>query len=115
MSESRPPARAGFAPSPSFAKVPREQIATLSVETEICPQVLLRVLGILAARGMIPFTIAAHRDDRLQRIEIEIDALPETASRVLLQNVRRIVTVRRAELAGAVERAQTDDPIPAKL
>lgn len=115
MSERKQPARAGYASPPQLPKVSREQLATLCVDTELCPQVLLRVLGLLAARGLIPFTIAARRDEKIQRIEIEIDALPARESLVLLQNLRRIIMVRRAELKGAAERAQASAPLPAKL
>ena len=111
---SWPAATAAGSRQCEFEKVPRERTAILAVETELCPQTLMRVLGIVAARGVIPFTIAARRDDRFQAIEIEIDMPDEHRGLVLLQNLRRIITVRRASLIAAADSAQRVKPIAAK-
>ena len=81
-----------------FAKIPRDRIVTLSVETDPCPQALLRVLGMIAQQGPVPMSIAAERCDGGQRIAVAIDALPEERMEVLLARIESIVAVRGARV-----------------
>lgn len=81
-----------------FAKVPRDRIVTLAVETDPCPQALLRVLGTIAQQGLVPMTIAADSTDEDQRIAVAIDSLPEERLAVLLARIESIVAVRGARV-----------------
>jgi len=98
-------ASASASASPSPAKVPRERIVTLHAETDHCPHVLLRILGLVAQHGTVPLSIAAERNDEGQRLAVEIDTLPDHTMSVLLGKVETIVTVRRAEIAPPPRRA----------
>lgn len=64
-------------------KVPRDQIACLEVTADHCPQVLLRVLGLIARHGAIPHGILFERDQSSLRIEVEVDALAPAHLRTL--------------------------------
>ena len=82
----------------SFAKVPRDRIVTLAVDTDPCPQALLRVLGMIAQQGSAPMSIAAELLDDGQRIAVAIDALPEERLDVLVARIESIVAVRGARV-----------------
>ncbi|HVI99484.1 MAG TPA: hypothetical protein VM657_10505 [Sphingomonas sp.] len=90
--------RAPVSVSPSPAKVPRERIVTLRAETDHCPQVLLRILGMVGQHDTIPLSIGAERDEDGQHVTIEIDTLPDHIVALLLAKIEAIVTVRRAEI-----------------
>jgi acetolactate synthase regulatory subunit len=77
-------------------KVPRDRIVTLAVETDPCPQALLRVLGLIAQHGSEPMSIAAERRADGQRITVEIGALPDAGLSTLVAKIEAIVTVRSA-------------------
>lgn len=84
-------------PMPS-TKTPRGHITMLQVETQHCPQVLLRILGLVAVHDRIPLTIASCRDETTQHIAIGLDSLPEQVGAILLNRVRNMVPVVKAEL-----------------
>lgn len=99
--------RAACAPVSAYprpSKVPRERIVTLRAETDHCPQVLLRILGLIAQHGTVPLSIAAERGDDGQRVAVEIDTVADHAMSVLLAKVEAIVTVRRVEIAPLLEK-----------
>lgn len=79
-------------------KVPRERTMRLTVETEICPQVILRVLGLLAQRWIVPFTIDAVRSDDAIRLTVEIQAPSPGECEALVAKTEAIVMVRSARL-----------------
>ena len=85
----------------TFAKVPRDRIVTLAIETDSCPQALLRVLGLITQQGSVPMSIAAERHDDGHRIAVAIDALPEDRLSAMIARLEAIVTVRSAMLAPA--------------
>jgi|GEM_PF-1542576 len=85
----------------AFAKVPRDRLVTLAVETDLCPQALLRVLGLITQQGLTPISIAAERHDDGQRIAVAIDALPDDRMSLLTARLEAIVTVRNATFAAA--------------
>jgi len=79
-------------------KVPRERIVTLSVAADLCPQALIRVLGLIAQHGILPLSIAAERGDTAQHLAVEVDNLPEQALAVLLAKIEAVVAVQSASL-----------------
>ncbi|HEX7695464.1 MAG TPA: hypothetical protein VF409_13290 [Sphingomonas sp.] len=81
-----------------FPKVPRDRIVTLAVETDPCPQALLRVLGTIAQQGLVAMTIAAERFEEGQRVAVAIDALPEERLELLVARIESIVAVRDARV-----------------
>lgn len=83
----------------SPSKVSRERLARLEVETAICPQVLLRVLGLLAQRWIVPFTIAATRRDEFIALVVEMEALPSDQAEALVAKIEAIMMVRSARFA----------------
>lgn len=86
----------------------------LAIETELCPHVVARILAILAARDVVPFTLTLRRTPHCQSIDIEIPALSPGESVVILQNLRRILNIRCARLLAAGERGLIS-PLRAKL
>jgi hypothetical protein len=88
------------------AKRRNDQLVRLLVSTDICPQVLLRVLGLVAQHGAIPWSTSFERRRRSLFIEIEFDAASPERAEMLLHKVRAIPTVRSARtiVIGANER-----------
>lgn len=85
-------------PLPYAGKVPRDRLTSLTIDTAICPQVTLRVLGLLAQRSLIPLAIAAERRSRSMRLVIELDTLTGAEAELLLAKIEAIVMVRRAKV-----------------
>lgn len=88
-----------FHPLPCLAKIDRDALAHLLVETELCPYILARVLDVVGGHAIVPFTISARRDDRFQFVDFEIAALPEAEALIVLQDIRRLRNVRVAGFA----------------
>lgn len=110
MSEHYVPVADAFSDGPRFPKICRENTALISVEAELCPQVMMRVLGSLTSRGILPFTISVRCDDRSQLIEIEL-AKPSQSMLPLVHNgLRRIVNVRRVQVTASNERPAPGPP-----
>ncbi|OJU20174.1 MULTISPECIES: hypothetical protein [unclassified Sphingomonas] len=86
-------------------KVPRERIVTLSVAADLCPQALLRVLGLIAQHNILPLSIAAERLEGVQHFAVDVDNLPDHALAVLLAKIEAIVAVQSASVRPA-ERAR---------
>ena len=81
-------------------KTPRASLARLRVEAHLCPQVMMRVLGLIAQQAIVPATIQFERRARSVRFEIEVDGLSDQSAQILLEKVRMIVTVRNARFVG---------------
>lgn len=79
-------------------KVPRARLARLEVESELCPQVLLRVLGLLARHWVLPLSIEAVRGGDALRMTVEIETLPEPERATLVARIEAIVAVRTARI-----------------
>lgn len=91
--------RAAFPmPSLGVTKRRRNQLAILRVSAYICPQVVLRVLGLVAQHGAIPYSIGFARRPRSLRVEIVIDSLDQSAAEILLHKIRAVPMVRTARL-----------------
>ena len=103
-----------FPPAPEFPKVGREALALLVLETEHCPHVVRRVVGIVITSGALPFTFRLCREDRVQNIEIEFAAMAEKRALSLLHELRRVMSVRRARMLIPAER-DAHAPVVAKL
>lgn len=70
----------------------------LSVTADLCPQITLRVLGLLAQRSIIPATIAVtHRPRSLALVVVFAPADAQQGA-VLLAKIEALVGVRRVRL-----------------
>ena len=85
-------------PTPVPPKIARERIARISVYAMLCPQLLPRVLGLVAQHALVPLTIMSQRRRTTMRLDIEVDGLPEAATAILVEKIRAIITVRSAQL-----------------
>lgn len=83
------------------SKTARGQLIWLQVVADHCPQILLRVLGLVARHGAIPHTIVFERRPRSLRIEVAVDALGPGTLENLAHKVGTIPTVRSARLRPA--------------
>ncbi|MBC9034037.1 hypothetical protein IAG41_16740 [Sphingomonas sp. JC676] len=103
MTNSQPAVRDADRPSTVVAsrtKQPRNTLARLRVEAQLCPQVMMRVLGLIAQQAIVPATIQFERRTRSVRFEIAVDGLSDHSAEILLEKVRMIVTVRNARFVG---------------
>ena len=79
-----------------MSKIPRVRLVRLDVIADICPQVLLRTLGLIAQRDIVPFAISFERTAQRLRFAIEIEALGSAQADILVAKVRELVRVRSA-------------------
>jgi hypothetical protein len=86
------------APSVSARHVPRTDLTRFVVEGDSHPELLPRLLGLVARHSLVPFTIAAHRRDDAMEVTFEVDGLPGTAPDILLARIESMVSVRAARL-----------------
>lgn len=85
------------------SSVPRERLAILAIEAELCPHVLARILAFLAVRQLVAFSINIERGVRAQIVEIEVDGANGAAMPVL-HELRRLPMVRQARAMSLAER-----------
>jgi len=85
-------------------KTPRDRLARLTVISEVCPQVVLRVLGLIAQQGRLPLSIAVERRARSQQLIVVLDDFAEHQAAILVEKVRTIVMVRSARLSRRARR-----------
>jgi hypothetical protein len=102
-----------FPDPPELPKIDRANMAQLVVETEKCPLILSRILEVIRQAHVLPFTITARRDARVQIIEMELGALPQRPALAILQELRRLSNVRVARYMLPDDQT-TPTPIPAK-
>lgn len=81
-------------------KAPQDSLARLRVEAQLCPQVMMRVLGLIAQQAIVPATIQFERRARTVRFEIGVNGLSDQSEQTLLEKVRMIVSVRDARFVG---------------
>ncbi|HMO74393.1 MAG TPA: hypothetical protein PKD48_03550 [Sphingopyxis sp.] len=91
--------------------VPRERLAILVIEAELCPHVLAHILGVVAATGAVAFSIHVRRGERVQTIELETEA-DRTGAWAIRHQLLRLTMVRHARW---VERLSEAAPARAKL
>ena len=94
------PYRAKRAHEAAFRKVGREHIATMHVVAKACPHALMRVLGLIAQHGRVPFSICAERQPARQHFRVEIEVLSDMAATALLEKITADMSVRRAVWMG---------------
>lgn len=97
-----------FPAPPELTQIDRANMAQFVVESEKCPLILGRVLEVIRARDILPFTIASRWDSHIQTIEIELTALPHRTALATLQDLRRLSNVRIARFLLPAE--QTPPP-----
>jgi hypothetical protein len=68
------------------------------VTAELCPQVLLRILGLVSQHALIPRNVVCERREDGLHVEIEVDGLPDERAEILLAKMAAIVMVREAVL-----------------
>ncbi|RSU30599.1 hypothetical protein CA223_15225 [Sphingomonas koreensis] len=81
-------------------KTPRAELVILQVDADDCPQILLRVLGIISRNGSIPATISATRSDDRIEIAIELDGISGSIGERIARKVAEFPAVRKVLLAG---------------
>ncbi|KQM17231.1 hypothetical protein ASE73_09630 [Sphingomonas sp. Leaf24] len=84
-----------------FDLVTHARRVRLSVTADLCPQITLRILGLLAQRSIIPVTIAVTRRPRSLAMVVVFVPADAQQSAVLLAKIEALVGVRRARLAQA--------------
>lgn len=94
--------------------LPRERLAIIAIDTELCPFVLDRVLGIFVAREVTAFTIRIRRIAPVQKIEVEIDNIGE-AARPIVYLMCRLPMVRSVHAVRYADRQDAAPPMRAKL
>jgi hypothetical protein len=68
------------------------------VTADLCPQAMLRILGLIAQNSLIPRRVVCERlEDRLYA-EIAVAGLSADRAEILLAKIATIVTVRDARL-----------------
>lgn len=72
------------------------------VTADLCPQALLRILGLAAQNSLIPRSVTCERhDDRLE-ISLSVDSLSPERAEILLHKLSAIVTVREVHVTFSV-------------
>lgn len=84
----------------SSSKTPSADLVLLEIETDDCPQVLLRVLGVVARDGTIPVTIEAARLEDGLAIAIGLDGMSAPARQTIAYRVAGYPAVRKVSMAG---------------
>jgi hypothetical protein len=79
-------------------KTPRSDLVHLNVTGDLCPNLLPRVLGLVAQFDLIPCGIALTRSRAQLRLALELDRPDHRRAEILLHKVEAIPTVRRAGL-----------------
>ncbi len=78
---------------------PAPYLHRFRVTADLCPQAMLRILGLIAQNGLVPRRIVCERlEDRLYA-EIAVTGLAPDRAEILLAKIATIVTVREAFLS----------------
>jgi len=85
--------------SPTPIKTPCDQLVTFEIEADHCPQVLLRVLGLMTRDGTIPVTVAVRRTEDAILIAVGLDGATANRCDHLRQRIEEVPTVRTAILS----------------
>lgn len=72
------------------------RVTRFDVTADLCPQVLLRILGLVAQHSLVPLGVSVRR--RMDRLDasIRVTGLSPHAADVLLAKIAAIVAVREA-------------------
>ena len=79
-------------------KAQRADLARLKVVADICPQVFMRTLGLIAQRDMVPLSMSFEQRRTRLHFEIEIGGLSGHSADILVAKVGEQVRVRSARL-----------------
>ena len=77
---------------------PAPDLYHLHVTTDLCPQAMLRILGLVAQNSLIPRSIACERHADRLHAQIALDGLSGERAEILLAKISAIVTVREAHV-----------------
>ena len=91
-------------------KTPREQLSTFEIKADHCPQVLLRILGLMTRDGSIPVTVAVTRAPDAIVMTIELDGATPARCKQLRTRIEELPTVHRASLSVFEDRQQRPPP-----
>jgi hypothetical protein len=72
--------------------------ATFAIQTDICPQILCRLLGLLAQQGRLVERVDARRRPEGLDVRIEIAGIAEHHAEIVAAKMRSLVSVRAVRL-----------------
>jgi acetolactate synthase regulatory subunit len=101
------PAQQDRHPSTQAGKTPRELLVTFEIEADHCPQVLLRMLGLMSREGTVPATIAVTRSTDMIKIAVELDGASPDRSEHLKWRIEAMPAVRKVSLGNQRDVAVT--------
>jgi hypothetical protein len=84
--------------APHAPKTARPDLVRLHVSGDICPNLLPRLLGLVAQFDEIPYGIALTRHRASLKLSIDLGRLEDPRAETLLNKVAGIPTVRGARL-----------------
>jgi len=84
--------------APRAPKTARPKLVRLHVSGDICPNLLPRLLGLVAQFDEIPYGIALTRHRASLKLSIDLGRLEDPRAETLLNKVAGIPTVRGARL-----------------
>jgi acetolactate synthase regulatory subunit len=84
------------------APAPMDCVNHFHVTADLCPQALLRILGLVSQLSLIPLSLSCARSEDGLEVEIAVDGLSDQRAAVLLAKIETIVTVREARLIAPV-------------
>jgi hypothetical protein len=88
-----------MATAPDSAPAPAPNcLHCFQVTADLCPQVLLRILGLVAQHTLIPHSVVLERHEDRIDARIAVDGLSPERAEILLAKISTIVTVREAIL-----------------
>jgi acetolactate synthase regulatory subunit len=90
--------RSPCAAAPASPKAARATLVRLSVATDICPHVTLRVLNLVAQHGLVAATIMQTTRARSYALELVFARPADARGAMLLARVEAVVGVRQARL-----------------
>lgn len=93
MSEAAPAANADRSASVP-TKPPRETLWRFEIEGSPCPQLLPRVLGVIARHDLVPVTIHYQAGARDVRLVISVEAGGDRMAALIATAMRRVMNVR---------------------
>lgn len=78
---------------------PAEQpAARFAITTERCPQVLCRLLGLIAQQDRLVDTIRVESSARICRISLEVRSIDPNRAAIVAEKMRNLVQVRTVKL-----------------
>ena len=69
--------------------------ATFAIRTELCPQVLCRLLGLIAQQGRLVDRVEARRRARSLHVSLSIAGIDRQQAEIVAAKMRSLVPVRK--------------------